>query len=569
MAFVLPGDILYIILDILGDQRDYNSLYQCAITSRCFTEHALQVLYKLYNTSPLRGGGTEDEQFRTRRTATTLARIRGKQDAITRKWATMWRSIALSALGFTYLPYYSYIRYLDLEDLGYLLGQTYIKKNREAFFTPELDDYLSHDYGMKGNKRLRSAPKSVDNEYAVSKIGSAIIKRPTLIRGISCNVQPSVLAEFLQQLPLLQTLTIWSGASLTDHAGDKIRNHCPDLKQFTIYSWQDQPSSNAEADSEKFLNELRPNTLEYFEVLSQSHLGPRSIRAIGAHSSSLTELKLTSLTVSTIAELASLAPLPALRVLVLTDSRGLPYDDVYYQLIRRVANWIGSCKALQRLELRHFVHDALLLAQTLPEESLRLSSLSLAGYNHITSLFHNVGDLHCASLFHKALHHQPSLRGLYLQGEGSDEVEHNECLVQAISKLHELRELELKGISDGFTTDHLMALTPFLPHLERLWISGDYFRDDAWAAFFCLPKLQSLVIHARSSFTVQGVLHFIAQLGPGNRGFSLSILSSAHDTDITEEGEKLIREVLKAELDGTFDFALALGEESETDEMSE
>ena len=46
MTFPLPGDVIYIILDILGDEKDYNSLYQCAVSSRCFTEHALAVLYK-------------------------------------------------------------------------------------------------------------------------------------------------------------------------------------------------------------------------------------------------------------------------------------------------------------------------------------------------------------------------------------------------------------------------------------------------------------------------------------------------------------------------------------------
>ncbi|KAE8351093.1 hypothetical protein BDV28DRAFT_137897 [Aspergillus coremiiformis] len=554
MVFVLAGDILYIILDILGDQRDYNSLYQCAITSRCFTEHALQVLYKLCNTSPVRGGGTEDEQLRTRRTATTLARLRSQQDDIIRKWAVMWRSIAMSALDQTYLPYYSYIRYLDLEDLGYLLGQAYINSNREAFFTPGLDDYLSHDYGTKGNKRLRSSSKSLDHEHALAKIGSVIVKRSMSIRGMSCNVQPSVLAEFLQQLPLLQTLTIWSGGSLTDHAGDKIRNHCPDLKQLTIYSWKDQPSKNAEVDSEQFLNELRPNTLEYFEVLSYSHLGPRSIRAMGSHLDSLRELKLTSLGIETIAELPSLGSPPALKVLVLTDSAGTLRDEAYYQILDRVAEWLQSCKALRQLELRRFMDDPLLLSKTLPDESLHLSSLSLTGYS-----------INEARAFHEALSHQPSLQGLYLKGEGSDIPEDNELLVQAIGQLNNLRELELKDISDGFSTDHLTTLTPFLPHLDRLWISGDYFRDDAWGAFQCLPRLRSLVVHAPSSFTAQGVLNFISQLGPGNKGLSLSILSSAHDTDITEEGERLIREVLKSEIDGSFDFALAQEEETDTD----
>ncbi|KAF7587265.1 hypothetical protein BBP40_007504 [Aspergillus hancockii] len=559
MAFVLAGDILYIILDILGDQRDYNSLYQCAITSRCFTEHALQVLYKLYNTSPVRGGGTEDEQFRTRKTATTLASFRNQQDSIIRKWATMWRSIALSALDQTYLPYYSYIRYLDLEDLGYLLGQTYINRNRQVLFTPELDEYLSRDYGTKGNKRLRSSSKSFDNVYTLEKI--AIVQKSMSIRGMSCNVQPSVLAEFLQQLPLLQALTIWSGASLTDHAGDKIRSHCPDLKQLTIYSWQDQPPKNAEVDSEQFLNELRPDTLEYFEVLSYSHLGPRSIKAIGSHLNSLTELKLTSLGIGTIAELPSLTAPPALKVLVLTDSVPAVRNEEFYQIVTRVAEWLRSCKALQQLELRRFVDDPRLLSQALPDENLHLSSLSLTGYS-----------ISGSRAFHEALSHQPSLQGLYLRGEGSDAPEDNEPLVQAIGQLNNLQELELKEISDGFTVDHLMTLTPFLPRLKRLWISGDFFRDEVWSAFLCLPRLRSLIIHAPSSFTVQGILDFIMQLGPGNRSFGLSILSSAHSTDITEEGEKLIREVLNSELDGSFDFALALEEESDSDsepDMSE
>ncbi|KAE8151281.1 hypothetical protein BDV25DRAFT_152844 [Aspergillus avenaceus] len=559
MTFALAGDILYIILDILGEERDYNSLYQCAITSRCFAEHALELLYKLYNTSPVRGGGTEDEQFRTRRTASTLASIRSQQDVIIRKWAVMWRSIALSTLDQTYLPYYSYIRYLDLEDLGYLLGQGYINRNKEVFFTPELTDYISQDYGIKGNKRLRSS-KSFDIEHTLVKIGSAIVKRSMSIRGMSCNVQPPVLAEFLQQLPLLQSLTIWSGASLTDHSGDKIRDYCPELKQLTIYSWQNEPSRNAESDSEQFLNELRPNTLEYFEVLSYSHLGPRSIRAMGSHLNSLTELKLTSLTIEAIAELPSLNSPPALKVLVLTDSVPAARNDEFYAAVTRVAEWIRSCKALRRLELRRFVDDPFLLSQALSDENLRLTYLSLTGYS--------ISDGHA---FHEALSNQSSLAGLYLRGEGSDVPEDNELLIQTIGQLNSLQELELMNISDGFTCDHLITLAPFVPHLERLWISGDYFRDDVWLAFLCLPKLRSLVVHAPSSFTAQGVLRFISELGPGNRGFGLSILSSAHDTDITEEAEKLIREVLKTQLDGTFDFGLAQEEsDSESDtEMSE
>lgn len=80
--------------------------------------------HRIYDASPLRGGGTEDEQLRTqaRRPMFAPASFREDQNPTLRKWITLWRSIVLSTLDLTYLPYYSYIRYLDLDDLGNLLG---------------------------------------------------------------------------------------------------------------------------------------------------------------------------------------------------------------------------------------------------------------------------------------------------------------------------------------------------------------------------------------------------------------------------------------------------------------
>ena len=312
---------------------------------------------------------------------------------------------------------------------------------------------------------------------------------------------------------------------------------------------KNEPSGNAESESQEFLDELASNTLQYFEVLSYSQLGPRSIKALNNHLNSLTELKLTSLTLEAIAALPSLTAPPALRVLVLTDSIPAVRDEGFYSVIMRVAEWIRSCKALRRLELRRFVDDAVLLSHVLTDENLRLSNLSLAGYT-----------MAGAQDFHQALASQHSLQILNLRGESSETPEDNELLVQAIGQLNELRELELKDISDCFTPDHLITLTPYLPHLERLWVSGDFFNDEVWDAFRGLGKLQSLVIHALSEFTTQGILRFITSLQSGNKGFSLSILNSTSDTDITEEAQNQIREVLKTNLNGTFDFGLAQGE---------
>ncbi|KAH1493985.1 hypothetical protein KXV64_007202 [Aspergillus fumigatus] len=389
MASWLPGDIIYLIVGILGEDRDFNSLFQCAVSAKCFTEQAVTTIYKSHELSPVRGGGTE------------LAILDSTHTR--RKWATMWRSIVLSALDQTYLPYYSYIRYLDLNDLSNLLSHSsFTGKIKDEFFTPELRDLVSQDYELKGSKRLRSLRTLPDSDWILSKIGAA------------------------------------------------------------------------------------------------------------------------------------------------------PRNEDFYSTVSRVADWIGTCKALQHLELRRFVDDTYLLARILVAEDFKLLSLSLTGYTM-------VGSRH----FHRALGSQDSLLRLSLRGEGSEIPEDNELLVQACCQLHNLHELELKDISDYFTPDHLMSLTPHLPHLEKLWIGGDLFNDDVWNAFLCLPKLRSLAIHALSEFTAQGILDFIAQLGPGNTGMSLMILNSI--TSLTEEAQSLIRDILKHNLDGTFDFGLAQEEFSDAD----
>ncbi|KAL2872382.1 uncharacterized protein BJX67DRAFT_5816 [Aspergillus lucknowensis] len=550
MAVSLPSEILFMVLDNLGDERDFNSLFQCALTSKHFTKHALSVLYRIYDASPLRGGGTEDEQFRTRRPTLSSAAFKTDQNWALRKWVTLWRSIVLSTLDLTYLPYYSYIRYLDLDDLGNLLGSGSIVK--DEFFTPEITEFVCRNYVPEGNKRRRGPKTLPDNEWTKVKLGSAIAQKNSLIRGMSCDVPPTTLNEWIEGSPQLQSLTVWSGAVLSQQAGEKIRTHCPDFRQLRIYTWQNKPPANAEKDAEELFNALRPNSLEYFEILSFSHLGPRSIKALGTQTDSLIELKLTSLEIDTIRELPSLGGLPALEVLALTDSAPTIWTEEFYSTLNQVARWLRDCKKLKRLELRKFMDDTELLTQVMMSRGIRLSSLSFAGYK----LSNSRG-------FFDALLLHDSLEYLYLRGEGSEDPRDNERLVQAIGGLTRLRELELKDVSDWFTMDHVMTLTPFLPLLERLWISGEAFNDSVWSAFSCLPNLKSLAIYAMSNFTVIGVIDFITQLGPGNRGLNLSILNAISGINFPEEAQNTIREILAENLDGSFDFGLAQEEFSE------
>lgn len=312
----------------------------------------------------------------------------------------------------------------------------------------------------------------------------------------------------------------------------------------------DDPTNNAELTCERFLNGLQPHTLEYFEVISLSQLGPRSIKGFANHLNSLTELKLTSLEIEAIAELPSLTSPPALKVLALIDSTPALRDEKFYTVVKDVAEWIRSCKNLRQLELRRFLDDPLLLSQALTDDRLRLTKLSVEGYMMETS-----------RAFHEALASQTSLQSLYLQGESSEFPDDQATLIQALGQLSNLRELELKDISENFTPDHVVTLTPYLPQLERLWIGGHDFDDDVWNAFLGLSKLHVLIIHALSNFTTEGILDFIAQLGPGNRGLHLSILNALSDAKVTEEAQVVISDTLAQTLGGTFDFGLARGKD--------
>lgn len=382
------------------------------------------------------------------------------------------------------------------------------------------------------------------------------------------TVSPSSLSEWVRGLAQLQALSLWSGNALSQQAEVEIKAHCPEFRKLTLFRWyvrcslcafsfltvchrMDSPTDKAELTCERFLNGLRPHSLEYFEVISLSQLGPRSIKAFGNHLDSLTELKLTSLQIDAIAELPSLTSPPALRVLALTDSAPASRDEKFYSIVRDVAEWMCSCKNLRLLALRRFLDDPALLSQALSDDRLRLTKLSVEGYTMQTS-----------RAFHEALASQTSLQSLYLQGDSSEFPDDQAILVQALGQLSNLRELELKDISENFTPDHVITLTPYLPQLERLWISGHDFDDEVWNAFLALPKLRVLIIHALSDFTAEGILDFISQLGPGNRGLHLSILNALSDANITEEAQTVIGETLAQNLGGTFDFGLAQGKNS-------
>ncbi|EEA20994.1 conserved hypothetical protein [Talaromyces marneffei ATCC 18224] len=553
---ILSGDVLLIILDFLKAQDDHNTLFQCALVSRWLAEPALAILYQLYDSSPAFGGGAEDESFRPRvldfsraPSLSTIPRNVAESAATFRKWILMWRSIILSTSdGKTFLPYCDYIRYLDLDDFRELLTHTRFKGHiRDEFFASGISDLIYQDYESKGHKRLRSSKQDFTNiSWLIQRVGT---------------LSGNALKQWAIHLPRLQTLYIWNGASFDERADEEIREHCPDFKSLSVFRWLDQHGFQADAQAERVLSSLRPNSLETFEVISLSFIGPRTILALGSHLDSLTKLVLTNLSIEAIAHLPTLGPPKALKRLVLTDSQPTARDDSFNETLAAVAGWMSQCENLRHLQLRDFMgmDDMSLLAKVLVDDRIRLETLQMRCY-----FTENNED------FHHALSLQAeSLRSLILQRKRHAVVQNEASLLQAICKLTELRELDLKEVSDFYTAGHVMAMMPYLTKLERFSVSGLGFDDDLWPSFLTLANLRFLAIHAYSKFTAEGILDFVSQLGPNNSGFHLIITSAVADSAIPPDAQNVISDALAQNVGGAFDYEVIIESDSEDDFVSD
>ncbi|KAH8691290.1 hypothetical protein BGW36DRAFT_304777 [Talaromyces proteolyticus] len=526
----LPGDVLLMILDILKTEgHNHNTLYQCALASRWLAEPALSILYQIYDTSPVAGGGFEDDQLKTKKSASPLGSGASKNahNSIVQKWALMWRSLILSTWQEkTYLPYCKYIRYLNLDDLRELMSDLGMKKTRDEFIAGDLDKLIYRD----GRAGFRTSTGSLNYSAVVERVGTFSAR---------------FLKTWAARLPHLETLDVWHGASLGRNSQEDIREHFPNLKNISVFRWTNENGSSADSEAESVLKSLRPDSLQSFNVMSLSDLGPRSIIALGYHLKSLTALTLTSLSIEAIEQLPSLGALESLEDFVLTDSRQVPQNPPP-ELISSVAGWICKCEKLRFLRLRRFLDDANLLSQILVDKRIHLELLHLKGYMMETS-----------RAFHESLAFQPSLQVLSIQGDGSQNPTDQAVLVKALSKLGELRELDLKVISEFFTEQQIMALIPALPKLERFSFSGLHCDDNIWPAFLSLKNLRFLAIHASSEFTSDGILDFVSQLGPENEGFHLSIPNAL--IEIPPDSQDVIRDALAQNVKGTLDYDVLPG----------
>lgn len=276
-------------------------------------------------------------------------------------------------------------------------------------------------------------------------------------------------------------------------------------------------------------------------------MGPRSFQALNCHGESLVELKLAHLSSDAVLQVFLLKDCTNLTSLSLGKYYGdhIDLETEHNKAFHERVAWLRECKKLRNLTFAGFPGASTLLASTLLENSIRLTSLE----------YESMEFLEDAEKHLPALANQTGLQYLCLKEGGSARAHpprSAEVLVECLSKLVNLTELHMFEMDSKFYDSHIVRLANSLPKLQ-VWMNTGYpLTDDIWNAVASLRSLRTLVFGGPTIFTVDGILDFIEELGPGNRGLFLGVGNS--NVNYSRKNRKLIKERITQKVGGGFNF---------------
>lgn len=524
----------------------------------------------------------QSDEFDPRLAKADFATKSADAEQVFRRWTVLWRSIIVSSLDGsqvnavaivtwqyaylifcqTYKPYCRYLRVLDFRNLINMLDDPRFQgKFQTAFYAGSMRPFKFTSRQFKGRQ-------IVDGPQTVNAAGESLTMATKQIEEIAGNIGASVLPSWIRRSPKLDSLVLWNGNSLANGAGEAIANNCEGFKNLTVLEWRsilpaeaDNPDTDpysADIMLANFLNQLTPNTLQYFEMISSNDIASSSFQAMGRHKG-LRELKLNSLSQSAIENLNHLNGCTELETLVLEDSkRSIQLEALHNDVYVEVIHWLSSCRKLRDLTLKHFHDGPAILAQVLTSSNVKLTKLSIEGYEV---------RMPTSQLFHTALSEQKSLECLWLAGNGDDtNPDDLQIMVEGLSNLPQLKELMLKDVSNEFQEEHIAHLALHLPQLEEFWTSGEVISGNVLHALANLRSLKRLDLYALTKFTSDEIIDFLSKLDfETQRGFSLSLMAADPTSgNLTDTEQELIRDYIRSNLHGRFDFLL--WRDVETDE---
>ncbi|KAK5128396.1 hypothetical protein LTR85_003064 [Meristemomyces frigidus] len=547
----LPADLFHLVTAELAVKAlradtqeaarpEFAALYNCVLSSKYLASAgALSALYRiaLHEKSPVKGGGSEALSF-------------AEQDVTVMKWSILWRTVILSALGKTLYPYCRHLRELDLRDLSGLMDRMDEPKYRgrvaKQFFAGDLARF---HFTLASQGKGRAA--RLDSKKILLAVGDEITQHAPLLEGLSepttSDVLISALPIWTPRLSHLRSLEFWDGKLLAD---ETIRNllhaHCPHLHALQLYT-----CSNAESDHHLavFIGGMQQNTLRSFENNNFCGIGPETCLALNHHGKSLAELTL-GLEEDGMLALSLLKDCTALKELKITALRqSVDLKATQHDVYVEVVEWLKQCTRLQEIAFDGVVSAPDLLLPVLVNKVATLKSLEINAKDGSLYVVKDHRD------FHRALGEHTSLESLHLRAD-PDPISRDDMdiLMDALCSLQDLRDLNLHGISDYFSDQHIAQLAQRLPKLEVLYVGGYGISDSVLASVARLQHLKNVTFAGITTFTIDGLLDFVDRLPERRTGLLLSVEAAESESMIPEEGQDLVREALATKVDGRFEY---------------
>lgn len=279
-------------------------------------------------------------------------------------------------------------------------------------------------------------------------------------------------------------------------------------------------------------------------------LGPESLQALSRHGESLITIQLHVSRLNSVLDLSLLRGCTNLVSLMLYESvvpsKAHLEEQQHTDIFLETVAWVMECKKLRSLDFAESSIPPALIAPILLDNSIHLTSL---GYYE----YYVIGN---TKAFYKAVANQTSLKSLSLLGldESAQEVD---ILVESLTHLVNLTNLELGEVTRFFVGEHLVRLASSLPRLEVWKMNGCMILSAIWSTAASLRSLQRLDLSAMKDVTADEILGFINDLGPGNKGLLLSVtMFDYRGHNLSWAEFDLIQDAIAEKVDGRFEYNL-------------
>lgn len=308
---------------------------------------------------------------------------------------------------------------------------------------------------------------------------------------------------------------------------------------------------NSDQDLAAFLNEIHPQSLKSFKTIRYGNFGPNGFRALNSHGESLIELNLHGLSSRITPKISLLKGCTNLVSLSLDEHRDYSIDleRLHYDAFIETVIWLKECKKLRTLAFTHFLSAPPLMIRAFSDNSIQL-----------TSIEYKCLEMPQTDKFYQALANQTSLQKFRLDGSIWHHSQENGVLVESLSRLVNLKFLDLKMLSGWIVDRHIIQLASSLPKLEVWLVDGYRLTHAVWGEFASLRSLQRLELEGSMRFMAGSICGFIEKLGPGNKGLVLSMTNVAQKSNLSGEEKGLIRDLIDKKVQARFEFTLWKGE---------